>query len=420
MTEADLITLTVEKPVSGGRMLARHEGAVVLVGGALPGEVVEARVERVQRGTAWAQTMRVLTPSAGRVGEPNPCGGCVLAHASYSLQLELKQQIVVDAFRRVARIPLESDVPVVGSPTEGYRMRARLHVSRGRIGFYREGTHELCDAASTHQLLPATVEVLKAVGAVLEHAPDVVQGIEIAENRDASERALHLELVREADPTGLAPLTSLAGVTGISISHAGSLRVRTLAGNPRVTDHFSRGGVTWSLSRAARAFFQGNRFLVDALVEHVVGALHAGAMTDLYAGVGLFSVAAAARGHIPVVAVEGDDVSAQDLRENTASWKGLLQIRHLPVEEYLRKRRAIHAQTLVLDPPRTGLSRQALAGIIATRAPRLVYVSCDVPTLARDTRALVDAGYAISEVRAFDLFPNTAHVETVAVLDLKG
>ena len=229
----------------------------------------------------------------------------------------------MDAFRRVARIPLESDVPVVGSPTEGYRMRARLHVSRGRIGFYREGTHELCDAASTHQLLPATVEVLEAVGAVLEHAPDVVQGIEIAENRDASERALHLELVREADPTGLAPLTSLAGVTGISISHAGSLRVRTLAGNPRVTDHFSRGGVTWSLSRAARAFFQGNRFLVDALVEHVVGALHAGAMTDLYAGVGLFSVAAAARGHIPVVAVEGDDVSAQDLRENTASWKGL-------------------------------------------------------------------------------------------------
>ena len=92
----------------------------------------------------------------------------------------------------------------------------------------------------------------------------------------------------------------------------------------------------------------------------------------------------------------------------------------MPVEEYLRKRRAIHAQTLVLDPPRTGLSKQALTGIIGVRAPRLVYVSCDVPTLARDTRALVDAGYAISELRAFDLFPNTAHVETVAVLDLKG
>jgi tRNA/tmRNA/rRNA uracil-C5-methylase (TrmA/RlmC/RlmD family) len=207
-------------------------------------------------------------------------------------------------------------------------------------------------------------------------------------------------------------------VTGLSISHAGSLRVRVLSGEPRVTDHFAHGTATWSLSRSARAFFQGNRFLVDALVDHVIGALHAGAMTDLYAGVGLFSVAAAARGHIPVVAVEGDEVSAHDLRQNTASWKGLLQIRHMPVEEYLRKRRAMHAQTLVLDPPRTGLSKPALAGIIAARAPRLVYVSCDVPTLARDTRALVDAGYAISDVRAFDLFPNTAHVETVAVLDL--
>jgi 23S rRNA (uracil1939-C5)-methyltransferase len=419
MTEADLITLTIEKPVAGGRMLARHEGAIVLVGGALPGEVVEARVERVQRGTAWARTTRVLTPSAGRVGEPNPCGGCVLAHASYPLQLELKQQIVVDAFHRVARLPLEGGVSIVGSPTEGYRMRARLHVSQGRIGFFREGTHQLCDPASTRQLLPATLDVLKEVAAVLGSVPDVVQGVEIAENRDASERALHLELAREADPSGLAPLTRLAEVTGISISHAGSLRVRALAGDPRVTDHFALGELRWSLSRAARAFFQGNRFLLDALVEHVVGALHAGAATDLYAGVGLFSVAAAARGHVPVVAVEGDEVAAQDLRQNTAPWKGLLQFRHMPVEEYLPKRRAIHAQTMVLDPPRTGLSKQALAGIIGVRAPRLVYVSCDVPTLARDTRGLVDAGYALSEVRLFDLFPNTAHVETVAVLDLK-
>jgi 23S rRNA (uracil1939-C5)-methyltransferase len=420
MNDADVLTLTVEKPVAGGRMLARHDGAVVLVAGALPGEVIEAQVERTQRGTAWARTVRVLTPSAHRVGEPNPCGGCVLAHASYPHQLELKQQIVVDAFRRVARITLEHPVTVVPSPAEGYRMRARLHVSLGRLGFYREGSHEICDAAGTHQLLPATLEVLQEVGAILATVPDVVQGIELAENREATERALHLELSREADPSGLAPVTQLSGLTGVSLSHAGSLRVRVLSGEPRVTDHFTLGGATWELSRAARAFFQGNRFLIDALVEHVIGALHAGAVTDLYAGVGLFSAAAVALGHVPVVAVEGDDVSAYDLRQNTERWKGLLQVRHMPVEDYLRKRRAIHAQTLVLDPPRTGLSRQALAGIAAVRAPRIVYVSCDVPTLARDTRALVDAGYQISGVRAFDLFPNTAHVETVAALDLAG
>jgi 23S rRNA (uracil1939-C5)-methyltransferase len=354
------------------------------------------------------------------VGEPNPCGGCVLAHASYQHQLELKQQIVVDAFRRVGRLTLEQPVAVVASETEGYRMRARLHVSRGRVGFYREGTHDICDPASTRQLLPATLDVLNAVSTILVTVPDVVQATELAENKDATERALHLELSREADPSGLAPITQLPGITGVSLSHAGSPRVRVLSGDPRVTDRFAHGDATWELSRAARAFFQGNRFLVDGLVEHVVSALHAGAMTDLYAGVGLFSIAAAARGHLPVVAVEGDDVSAHDLRQNTEAWKGLLQVRHMPVEDYFRKRRAIHAQTLVLDPPRTGLSRQALAGIIAARAPRIVYVSCDAPTLARDTRAFVDAGYAISGVRAFDLFPNTAHVETVAVLDLAG
>ena len=185
------------------------------------------------------------------------------------------------------------------------------------------------------------------------------------------------------------------------------------------TSHTARPA--WSLSRAARAFFQGNRFLVDALVDHVVGALHAGAMTDLYAGVGLFSVAAAARGHIPVVAVEGDDVSAQDLRQNTASWKGLLQIRHMPVEEYLRKRRAIHAQTLVLDPPRTGLSKQALTGHRrrARPAPRVRVVRRADAGARSHARSSMPA-IAISELRAFDLFPNTAHVETVAVLDLKG
>ena len=153
MTETDLITLTVEKPVAGGRMLARHEGAVVLVGGALPGEVVEARVERVQRGTAWAQTTRVLTASAGRVGEPNLCGGCVLAHASYPLQLQLKQQIVVDAFRRVARMPLEGEVSVVASPAEGYRMRARLHV-RGRLTDYPQDVRR-CAAPRSCRRRPA-------------------------------------------------------------------------------------------------------------------------------------------------------------------------------------------------------------------------------------------------------------------------
>jgi 23S rRNA (uracil1939-C5)-methyltransferase len=354
------------------------------------------------------------------VGEPNPCGGCVLAHARYEHQLVLKQQIVADTFARVGRLPLEAPVAIEPSPDHGYRMRARLHVADGTIGFYREGTHDICDAGSTRQLLPETDQVIAALSRRLSVRPGAALAIDLSENREASERTLHLELAPEADPSTLAAATTLDGVTGVTMVHRGSQRVRTLWGEPRVTDWFAAGERRWSLSRDTRAFFQGNRYLVEPLVDHVLGAAHPGAVVDLYAGVGLFSIAAVARGHVPVVAVEGDDVSAADLRQNGMPWKGLLQVRHETVEDYLHGKRAIRAQTLLLDPPRTGLSRQALQGVLAARPPRVVYVSCDVPTLARDVRALGEAGYQIGNLRAFDLFPNTAHVETVAVLDLGG
>jgi len=418
MTPGDRLTLRIEKPVAGGRMLARHDGAVVLVAGALPGEVVEALVERVQRGTVWARVADVREASAERVGEPNPCGGCVFAHARYEHQLALKQRIVADAFARVARLPLDAPVAIEPSPDHGYRMRARLHVAGATIGFYREGTHDICDVASTRQLLPETEVVIATLSARLSDRPGVVLAIDLSENREASERTLHLELAPEADPSTLAAATTLRGVTGVTIAHRGSPRVRTLWGEARVTDWFTAGERRWSLSRETRAFFQGNRYLVEPLVDQVLRAVHPGAVVDLYAGVGLFSIAAVARGHVPVIAVEGDDVSAGDLRQNGVPWKGLLQVRHEAVEDYLRGKRAMRAQTVLLDPPRTGLSRQALQGVLAVKAPRVVYVSCDVPTLARDARALVDAGYRVSSLRAFDLFPNTAHVETVAVMDL--
>lgn len=419
MTIGDTLRLTIDKPVAGGRMLARHEGAVVLVAGALPGEVVSATVDRVQRGTAWAHVIDVHEPSPSRVGLPNSCGGCVLAHASYAHQLEIKQQVIVDAFARIARRPVEPP-EVVASPEHGYRMRARLHAGGGRLGFYREGTHELCDPASTGQLLPATLAVLGELSARLEHMDTHVTAIDLAENRDASERALHVELERAADSSTMGLLADLDGVTALSYSHEGSPRIRILAGDGRVTDRFEADGTEWCLSRSTRAFFQGNRYLVASLVDDVRARLLPGAVTDLYAGVGLFAVAAAAAGHVPVMAVEGDALSATDLRRNTSDWRGLLQARHESVEAFLQGRRLVVPRTMILDPPRTGLSRAALGGIVAAKAPRLVYVSCDVPTLARDTRALADGGYDLTALRAFDLFPNTAHVETVATFDLRG
>ena len=396
-------------------MIARHEGAIVFVAGAIPGEVVEAEVEKVQRGTGWAITRSVIERSPDRVPDAadgtspsdGGCGGNVLAHIAYERQRSIKAAIIEDAFRRLGRITLDAPVEVVASPIDGYRMRARLHVRNGRIGFFREGTHSLCDAAPTRQLRPDTLAVLYELEQALKTLDrDTVAEIEWSENVAASERAVHLELLPNADPSQLAGVTRLAGLTGVTCAPPDATKTMDLWGTATVSDVVSGA----KLSRHARSFFQGNRFLLQPLVDHVLAHVTEGPVLDLYAGVGLFSLAAAQAGHGPVVAVEGDQFSAADLRRN-ASAREDVSVRGEPVERYLPA--AARANTIIVDPPRTGLSKEALAGVVGLRAARLIYVSCDIATLARDARLLLDAGYRLAGVRAFDLFPNTAHVETV-------
>ena len=413
MNRGERLRLTIERPAAGGRMIARHEGAIVFVSGAIPGEVVEAEVEKIQRGTVWAGTRQVLEPSADRIDAPEgACGGSVFAHIAYERQRQIKSAIIEDAFRRIGRIPLESPVEVVASPIDGYRMRARLHVRNGRIGFFREGTHSLCDAASTRQLREDTIGVIGRLERSLADSPrPIVADIEVAENVDASQRAIHFELLPDADPSGLAALAKVEGVTGASCAHPENPRTIELFGSPLVADDIR--GVT--LTRHVRSFFQGNRHLITSFVEQVLGHVVPGPLVDLYAGVGLFSLTAGAAGAAPVTAVEGDPFAVRDLKRNARLRQGdgePATIVELPVEKFAARSGDAIA-TVIVDPPRTGMSKEALARASAIGAPRFIYVSCDVATLARDARALLDAGYRIDSMRAFDLFPNTAHVETV-------
>ena len=417
MTAGDRVSLTIEKPVAGGRMLARHGGAVVLVSGAIPGEVVEAQVERMQRGTAWARTTRVIDRASDRVDVGDTaCGGNVLAHVRYERQMSLKRDIIRDAFTRIARLPLPDDLSVAPSPSEGYRMRARLHLVNGRIGFFREGTHEWCDPESTGQLLPATLAVVKSLEAMLRADLETgVVDVEVAENCPADQRALHLLLRDDRDPAQFAAPGPIGGVAGVSCGRLRGGRPQILWGVPEVTDTIVRpGGSAVSLTRQAHAFFQGNRYLLPALVNAVTDAVPAGRVLDLYAGVGLFSVALVSRGDTDVIAVEGDRTAAHDLKFNASRTGGPIETCHQTVEAFLATRRMPTVDTVVVDPPRTGLTKEALHGTIGLCPPHVVYVSCDVATLSRDARVLVDAGYRLSEVRAFDLFPNTAHIEAVA------
>ena len=409
MNRGDRLRLTVERPAAGGRMIARNDGAVVFVSGAIPGEVVEAEIEKVQRGTVWAVTREVLERSTDRLnGAPDgACGGSVLAHIAYDRQRAIKSAIIEDTLRRLGRITLEAPVDVAASPIDGYRMRARLHLRNGRIGFFREGTHSLCDARTTRQLSGAAMDAIEALQRSLSQLQrPTVSEIELSENVPATERAAHLELVADADPSRLATLTEVDGLTGVTSAPADHPRTMELWGSPYVSDRVNGAPLT----RHARSFFQGNRFLLVGLVDHVLGLIGGAPILDLYAGAGLFSVAAAAGGKGSVVAVEGDPFSAADLRRN-AEGHDITAI--VGSVEMFLQRPAGKFATVIVDPPRTGMSKEATAGVIALRAPRVVYVSCDIATLARDARQLLDDGYRLDNVRAFDLFPNTAHVETV-------
>jgi len=403
-------------------MIARHEGQIVLVSGAIPGERVRARVERTSKGVIYATTLEVLQPSSDRrpVGYDWLCGGNVYAHVAYARQLQIKAAIVADAFARIARLPLADAPPVTGSEEHGYRMRARLHVRGGRLGFFREGTHELCDPATTGQLLPETLDLLARLGAALQReGVRGVSSIELSENMPADQRALHLDLDQPVDLTRVADLTG-PGLTGLSYSGPFSGVTSTVFGGPVVTDRVlivtGEGEHAMTLQRNVRAFFQGNRYLLPTLVARVVSLVAEVPVIDLYAGVGLFGVGLAACGRREIVAVEGDRVSAQDLKANAAPYEGALAVVHQPVEAYIARRVSSPDTTIIVDPPRTGMSREAMGGIVTSGARSIVYVSCDVATLARDVRRLVDAGYALEHIESFDLFPNTAHVECVVKL----
>jgi|SRR5689334_15693830 len=398
------LPLVVEKPAVGGRMIARVDGQVVLVAGAIPGERVQARIERVGKGVAYAEAVAVDEPSADRRPPFTDlvCGGSLYAHIAYPRQRAIKAQVIADAFARIGRLQLPGEVGVAASPEDGYRMRARLHVRGRRVGFFREATHDVCDARDTRQLLPATCDVVDRLAAALRSVgADAVREIEVSENVEASQRAVHFVTAERVDRRIVDTLSTIDGITR----------------GPHVTDTLRLGDAAVTLRRHVQAFFQGNRYLLTDLVAHVASQVPAGgALTDLYAGVGLFAVAAAATRGAAVVAVEGDPYAAADLRANAAAAGGHIVAKKGAVEGFLAGTRDATA-TVIVDPPRTGLSREALAALIDSAATRLIYVSCDVATLARDARRLVDGGYIIRRADAFDLFPNTPHVETVVVFE---
>lgn len=418
MPISPLVELVAERPVSGGRMMARLDGRVVFLAGALPGERVRAVITRRSGTVAWADTHDVIEASADRrdpMTDPR-CGGALYAHIRYERQLTIKAEVIIDTFRRIGKLSLDQPVIVAPSPEVGYRLRGRLHVQGTRVGFLLEGSNALCDAEATRQLGAGAFEAIGRLREALGPRFGACTSVVISENVSGRDRVALCELRPDADPAQFGGLSLPEGLSGVSVFTPRGMF--TCAGHDRIMDDARTllGGdtsLTWS--RQAASFFQGNRFLVGALLQRVLDTAIGDRFVDLYAGIGLFSAALANRGATGL-AVEGDAASGQDLTMNAEQCDGRLSVHLGPVEEVVATMPPRRPEVVVVDPPRTGLSSEVVEGLLRWQAPRVVYVSCDVPTLARDVAKFLAAGYQLASLHALDMFPTTPHVECVAVL----
>ena len=406
----------------GGEGVVRVDGKAVFVAGALPGERVELRITEDQDRWARAELVDVLEPSPDRVTPPCPvawtCGGCDLQHASREAQVRLKTRVVREQLERLGRF---EDPPVLPGraigPALGYRAHARLHAAPdGRLGFHAAGTNDVVPIDHCPVLTPAANGLLRRVGTSTGATEVELRVDGIGPDGDPADGVVvltpgpgaldvpegeHDLLLRQPDD-----VDSAAGGT-VAMRGDGVLDVEV-------------AGLTFALPTSG--FFQVSTDAAAALVTEVLqaaGDVEGRLVWDLYAGVGLLALPLARAG-AEVLAVEGNPAAAAAARVN-AQENGLdLTVEEGDVHEALRDRAREGVLDLpdvvVLDPPRTGVGREPLLDLAALAPPRIVLVACDPASLARDARALAEAGYRLARVQPLDLFPMTHHVEAVATL----
>lgn len=406
----EVVTLDVGPVAHGGSCVARHEGRVVFVRHALPGERVRARItEGTAQSRYWrADAVEVLEASADRVTPPCPyavpggCGGCDWQHAAPAAQRGLKAAVVAEQLRRLAGLnwPVEVE-PVPGASGAGLGWRTRVTFSvgaDGRAGLRRHRSHDVEPIEDCLIAHPA-IRDLDVPGRDWPGAASI-RAVASAEGDRA--------LVVTSASADLAPRLPRMP-PGVSVVVDGE-RVR---GRSYVREHAA--GRSWRVSAAG--FWQVHPGAADALVAAVLAALDPQpreVALDLYSGVGLFAGAIADLVGIAgaVTAVEGDEQAVADARRNLHDlpWVRLVTG---PVEVAMP---GDPVDVVVLDPPRSGAGGAVMRRIAATGPRAVAYVACDPAALARDVAAFAEVGYTLTELRAFDLFPMTHHVECVATL----
>ncbi len=381
-----VLEVEVERILPGGMGLAHAGGKTVFVSLAAPGDRLRVRVEREQGNVLFASIEEIVAPSPLRIEPPCPyfgrCGGCDFQQLTYEAQLIAKAEIIRDCLRRIARLESVPDFVVTPSPDNWrYRMRAMWQIDREQraIGYYERGSRRVCDVVDCAVLRPALQEKLEEVRAT--------------EWRQFPEGLKHLDVVQGENGVSFAP--EFAGFHTSELS----LTVR---------------GEVYQFN--AEAFFQINPSLLEPLIDFALGDASGESVLDLYCGVGLFTLPLARR-FKNVVGVEANSAAVRFARRNLQNAElANARVITATVTDWFRTGPVGPVDFVLLDPPRAGAESVVIKGIVDLRPGAISYVSCDPATLARDLKKLTAAGYAIDSIAAFDLFPQTHHVETVVRL----
>ncbi len=434
-------SILLEDLLENGQGVGRADGVVTFVTGGLPAERVRVAVDAVKRNYRSAHVVAIEEPSPDRV-DPGcdvfpRCGGCQTLHFRDAAEREWKRRLVGDALQRIGDlhdVAIDETAAVSGDTRAGYRNKVtlvcRYHKGAMRLGFFEARSHRLVAIEHCPVLIPrldaavrALVHFAAEVPSACETATHIVarasatgDELVIAFTGATANRRLgaHLEELRRRIPeaTGIVMTWDLAGENAVF-----GRRTANLWGSPVVRERIA--GATFSFGIAS--FFQINSAVLELIAHDMIARL-AGAsrIVDLYSGVGTFSVIAGLRG-IATTGVESFAPAVGEAAANAAE-NGLTKsaFECAAVADAVRGERGATllagADAAILDPPRKGCEPEVLAALAGSSVSRLLYLSCNPATLARDAKALSSGGFALRRVTPYDMFPHTGHVEVLAEL----
>ncbi len=419
------VEVTVEKLVYGGSGLAKLDtGQPVFISGALPGERALIRITRRRKGVYEAVPLSIITPSPDRINPPCKgdleCTGATWPHIAYPAQLRYKQDILLDALKRIGGMEPENFLPIIPSPrTEHYRLRTQFNVrvkeAKQRIGFFRQGTYNLVEVENAFLLHPLINKTLTGIRGIADRLPALTEiHINVSSTGEAhilifSDResyppmdAFFAELKKAAPE-----VIGISGFTGRKKAFALGRSYLTL-----VMD-----GMTFRATEGN--FFQvnweQNRNMVRTVMDFS-GLSGNETVLDLYCGIGNFALPLAKRAK-SVIGIESGYSAIEDAKWN-AELNGIQNAEFFAddMDKGLKAliRKKMRADVVVLDPPRAGATLKTLERVLAFVPQKIVYVSCNPSTLARDLKYFHLFGFRLARLQPVDMFPYTYHIECVA------